>query len=146
MFFLSARGMSLASAAMFRASGSLFSGTDSPVRAASSTLSEAASIILPSAGTLSPASRTTMSPGTSSWLSMVIIVPPRSTLDLAAVICLRASMASSALFSCTTPSTELRITTKSMMNTSVGLSFSYIEVTRESMAATSSMIIIGSFI
>ena len=77
----------------------LLTGTLSPVRAASSIFMLALMRMRPSAGIASPASRITMSPTTRSSLWMVTIFPSRSTLDVAADICCRASMAFSALLS-----------------------------------------------
>ena len=122
MLVLSPSGTSFAPSAIARAPVCLVTGTDSPVRAASSTFMDASSMMRPSAGTLSPASSMTTSPTTSSLLSTLTICPSLSTFDLAAVICFKASMASSALFSCTTPSTELSMTTNNIMKTSDGFS------------------------
>ena len=77
----------------------LVTGTDSPVRAASSTFMLALSSTRPSAGMASPASSSTTSPTTSSSLRMVTVLPSRSTLLVAAAICCKASMAFSALLS-----------------------------------------------
>ena len=82
MFFLSPRGTSPPKIA----STALFTGTLSPVRAASSILRDALSRSLPSAGTASPASSITTSPGTSWLLSMTICFPSLITLHFAAVI------------------------------------------------------------
>ena len=143
---LSARATSFAPSEISMASAVFVTGTDSPVSAASSTFIEASSMMRPSAGMLSPASSTTTSPGTSPALSMVTICPSRSTFDFAAVISLRAAMASSALFSWITPSTELRTTTNNIMKTSDGFSCWYSDVMSDRAAAARRMRIIGSFI
>ena len=120
-------------------------GTLSPVRAASSILSDALSSRRPSAGTASPASSSTTSPGTSRLLSSTRCSPPRSTLHFAAVMVCSASMAASALLSCTTPSTALSSTTARMMNTSVKLSPESAFVAADTAAAAIRMSSIGSF-
>ena len=71
--------------------------------------------------------------------------PPRSTLHLAAVMVCSASMAASALLSCTTPSTAFSSTTMRMMNTSVKLSPLRALVTADTAAAASSISSMGSF-
>ena len=118
MFLRSPRGTSF-SPPRFNTLIILLTGTDSPVRAASSIFMLALSMIRPSAGTESPASSTTISPGTSSSLFKVTIFPSRITLLVAAAISCRAAMAASALLSCTTPSTALIITTAIIIITSV---------------------------
>ena len=75
---------------------SFSTGTDSPVRAASSILRELASSKRRSAGTTSPASRATISPGTNSLESISAMCPSRRTRAAGLDIDLRASMASSA--------------------------------------------------
>ena len=125
----------------------LLAGTDSPVSAASSILSEADSKMRQSAGTESPASRITMSPGTNSLEGTEIWRPSRMTLEVAAVISCRASRASSALDSCTTPSTAFTMTTKRMMMTSaVWFSPEAMPTKALMTAAQSSMMIMGSAI
>ncbi len=116
MFLRSPRGTSSPSAS--RASTILSTGRDSPVSADSSTLRLALSTTRQSAGTASPASRTTTSPGTSSSERTSTIFPSRTTLEVLAAICWRASKASSALDSWTTPRTALTTTTNRMMTTS----------------------------
>ena len=116
MFLRSPRGMSSPWATS--ASTTLSTGSDSPVSADSSTLRLALSKMRQSAGTASPASSTTMSPTTRSSLFTSRILPSRTTFEVLAAICCRASKASSALDSCTTPSTALTTTTKRMMITS----------------------------
>ena len=96
----------------------LLTGTDSPVSAASSIFRLAHSIIRISAGTASPASRITISPGTISSLRTVTRCPPRITFEVDAAIFCRASIAASALLSCTTPSTALITTTAIIIITS----------------------------
>ncbi len=100
------------------ASTCLFTDTDSPVSAASSTFRLAHSVRRTSAGIASPASSTTTSPGTSSSLRTVCCCPSRSTLEVAAAISCSASIAFSALLSCITPNTALMTTTDRIMMTS----------------------------
>ena len=121
-------------------------GTDSPVRAASSTLRLAHSKSRQSAGTESPASSTTTSPTTRSSLRTEIILPSRSTLEVAALISCKAWIAASALLSCTTPSTVFISTTTMIMTVSVGkpTPFSIHSVAADMTAATMRIIIIGS--
>ena len=128
-----------------RGSVNLLTGTLSPVRAASSIFMEALSKMRPSAGTASPASSSTTSPGTSRRLSIVTCCPSRSTLQVAAVMVWRASMAASALLSCTTPRTAFSSTTSRMMMTSVKLSWDRILVTADTAAAASRISSMGSF-
>jgi hypothetical protein len=71
-------------------------GTDSPVRMASSIRSPAASISRRSAGIFSPASRSTMSPGTTPAPSILRRVPSRRTEVRGAIILRMAAIASSA--------------------------------------------------
>ena len=99
MFLRSPSGTSFVSGARLMMSINLLTGTLSPVRAASSIFMLALVRMRPSAGIASPASRITTSPTTRSSLWMVTIFPSRSTLDVAADICCRASMAFSALLS-----------------------------------------------
>ena len=119
---------------------SLSTGTDSPVKAASSTLSELASIKRISAGTISPASNKTISPGTKSWGLTVMTLPSRRTRASGEAISLRASMASSALDSWTTPIMALSTTTRRMMTASC---HSWL-ATKETAAAITRMIIMKS--
>ena len=123
----------------------LFTGTLSPVRAASSIFREADSSSRPSAGTASPASNSTTSPGTRSALCSTVILPSRSTLLVAAVMVCRASMAASALLSCTTPKTAFSSTTARMMITSVSFSPERMLVTADTAAAAIKISSIGSF-
>ena len=118
MFFRSPRGTSF-SPSRFKIETILLTGTDSPVSAASSIFMLALSMIRPSAGTASPASKSTTSPGTRSSLLKVTTLPSRRTLLVAAAISCSASMAASALLSCTTPKTALMITTARIIITSV---------------------------
>ena len=75
------------------------------------------------------------------------ILPSRTTFDIAADISCSAESASSALDSCTTPSTELRMTTNMMMMTSAkSASPLAMPVAAEMAAATISMMIMGSAI
>ena len=145
MFLRSPRGTSSASAASVMASVCFSTGTDSPVRAASSIFMDALSSTRQSAGTESPASRRTMSPGTSSELGRWLILPSRTTLDWAALISCRASRACSLLASWTTPSTELSTTTNRMIAASAHSGSPCRKpATTEMAAATSSMMTIGS--
>ena len=125
---------------------SLLTGTDSPVRAASSIFMEAFSMIRPSAGTASPASSTTTSPGTSSSEWRETCLPSRSTLQVAAVMVCSASMAASALLSCTTPKMALSSTTAMMIMTSAhSFSPESMPVRAETAAAIIRMMSMGSF-
>ena len=72
-------------------------GTDSPVRAASSIFNVFASKRRISAGTTSPASSITISPGTNSLESTSVTCPSRSARAAGLDIDLSASIASSAL-------------------------------------------------
>ena len=92
----------------------LSTGTDSPVRIASSALSPRVSNKRRSAGTRSPASTNTMSPGTNSAASMPIRRPPRSTAERGANIPRIAAMACSARPSCTKPTMAFTMTTAKM--------------------------------
>ena len=94
---------------------SFSTGTDSPVSAASSIFNEAISIKRKSAGTTSPASSITISPGTRSVDFTELVCPSRKTLAFGVDISRKASIASSALDSCTTPITALMITTAKIM-------------------------------
>ena len=97
---------------------SLVTGTDSPVSAASSTFMEWLSMMRQSAGTASPASKITISPMAMSSLLTVTTLPSRSTWEVAAVISISASMAASALLSCTRLMMVLMMTTTRMTSTS----------------------------
>ncbi len=74
-------------------------GTDSPVKDASSIFRFTASTIRPSAGILSPVLRRTMSPGTSSLAGISSSLPPLKTFAIGAASRLNASNAFSALYS-----------------------------------------------
>ena len=116
----------------------------------SSHFMEAHSRIRASAGTASPASSKITSPGTSSSEGTVAGCPSRSTLEWAAVIFFNASMACSALDSCTTPITALSSTTTAMIMVSAKsdrptLPPSNRGITAETTAAAIRMIIMGSF-
>ena len=101
-----------------RVSISFSAGTDSPVNAASSAFKDADSIRRQSAGTESPASRTTISPTTRSSFLMILMTPSRITLQVDAVISFKASIAFSALPSCTTPRIAFKRTTPMMIKNS----------------------------
>ena len=94
-------------------------GTDSPVRAASSICRLADSMIRQSAGTSLPASNRTISPTTKSSAWIWLTCPSRITMQTAADMVCKASMACSALFSWYTPKMALSSTTARMMMTSV---------------------------
>jgi hypothetical protein len=85
-------------------------GTDSPVKAASSTFRLDTSMSLISAGTKSPVSNTTTSPGTKFLASITSGLPSLTTFAWGADILLRADKDSSALFSCIIPNAALRST------------------------------------
>ena len=147
MFLRSPRGTSLPSSSTSRTVAILLTGTDSPVRAASSIFMEALSMMRQSAGTESPASRITRSPTTSSEDGTLTTLPPRTTLLWAADISWSAASASSALDSWTTPRTAFTTTTKLMMITSAKSASPCASPVRAEMtAATMSMMIIGSAI
>ena len=78
---------------------SFSTGTDSPVKAASSIFNEAASNNRISAGTTSPASSITISPGTNSSLLIVNVCPSLKTVAFGVDICFNASIACSAFAS-----------------------------------------------
>ena len=97
MLVLSAKGIKLFSPELiFKISINLLTGTDSPVKVDSSVFILYASINLQSAGTKSPASRTITSPLTKSSLFTTIVFPSLITLDVAAVIFFKESIAFSA--------------------------------------------------
>ena len=124
----------------------LLTGTLSPVRAASSIFKEALSNRRPSAGTESPASSSTTSPGTSSSECRITIFPSRRTLQVAAVMVCSASIAASALLSCTTPKMAFSRTTARMMITSAhSFSPDSMPVKALTPAAIIRMINMGSF-
>src|SRR5699024_2699636 len=84
-------------------------------------------------------------PGTSWALWIETCLPSRSTLQLAAVMVCRASMAASALLSWKTPSTAFSSTTIRMIKTSAKLSPEMKLVTAETAAAIIRMMSMGSF-
>jgi len=88
-----------------RVAASLTTGSLSPVNEASATVSDAVSTRRPSALMASPSRRTRTSPGTMSAAGMRTSPPSRTTLAVAAAIRCSAATASSALRSCTKPST-----------------------------------------
>ena len=92
----------------------LLTGSDSPVRADSSTWRFTASIRRASAGIKSPASTKMTSPTTSSAEGMTSVFPFRMTLQVGEDIFFSASSDFSALLSCTTPRTAFSITTMKM--------------------------------
>ncbi len=81
------------------ASADLLTDKDSPVRTDSSALRLSCSAILKSAGTLSPVSKSTMSPGTKFFASIVLDAPFLTTLQTGSIILWSASMAFSAFHS-----------------------------------------------
>ena len=93
---------------------SFSAGTLSPVSADSSDFKLTLSRRRASAGTKSPASRKIISPGTSSLAAMICSFPSRSTLACGADMFFSASSAFSALLSCTSPITALRMAIKTM--------------------------------
>ncbi len=99
MFFLSPRVTSSLPCFKYKTSISLLTGTDSPVKAASSAFRECDSRIRQSAGTVSPASKTITSPTQISSLLTIATLPSLNTLEVDAVICIKASIAPSALVS-----------------------------------------------
>ena len=141
MFFRSPSGTSFSLAPIN--SINLFTGTLSPVSAASSAFSDALSSNLPSAGTASPASSKTTSPTTNSSLGTMVRMPSRRTRLFACAIFCNASMAFSALLSWYTPNTALMSTTARMMITSAKESFCKTAVTPDTTAAAISTRIIG---
>jgi len=84
-------------------SACFITGRDSPVSMASSTWRTWASTTRPSAGIVTPASRTTMSPGTTSRVGTVVWSPSRTTTQRGAFIRLRDSRDLSAWYSCMKP-------------------------------------------
>ena len=96
---LSPKGTSLEVSLSINMSVILFTGTDSPVIAASSTFILWLSKILQSAGIASPASKTITSPTTKSSLLITLICPSLITLEVAFVISISAEIAFSALLS-----------------------------------------------
>ncbi len=96
-------------------SASFSTGTDSPVRADSSAISSTDRSSRRSAGTRSPVRSSTMSPGTSSALSIVSFFPARMTLAFGELSFFSASMALSARSSWTVPITAFIMTMDSMI-------------------------------
>ena len=88
-----------ATSSAFNTSLSFSTGTDSPVKADSSTFKLAVLASRISAGTTSPASSKTISPGTISVLGISKIAPPRLTWALGVDISFKASIAASDLAS-----------------------------------------------
>ena len=119
---------------------SFSTGTDSPVKAASSIFNELASKRRKSAGTTSPASNRTISPGTNSSLLIVTVWPLRKTLAFGVDISLSASIACSAFASWTTPMIALIMTTAKIIIEST----TSWETTAEIIAAASKTMIIKS--
>ena len=105
-----------------RASECVFVGIDSPVNADSSTLHCHDSLILRSAGTFKPSSSFTMSPGTRFVVLTSISRPSLQTIHCEIVICLRAPISCSALFSCQYPKNAFAVSTIKMKIVSPGLS------------------------
>ena len=97
-------------------------GTDSPVRADSSTLHCHDSVTLISAGTLRPSSTFTKSPGTSSVVLISYSTPSLQTTHREMVIFLRAPISCSALFSCQNPKNAFAVKTNAIKIESPGLS------------------------
>ncbi len=96
----------------------LVTGSDSPVRAASSICRLAVSSRRTSAGTKLPASRKTMSPGTSSRAGTLMRCPSRRMAASGAASFFKASSACSARRSCTTPIIVFRTTIARMASAS----------------------------
>ncbi len=115
MFFLSPTGRF----SSFRTPVVFDTGTDSPVRGDSSTFSCIAVITRASAGTLSPASSSTMSPGTNSSAGMSRSSPSRSTVATGAESFCSNSIARSARYSCTKPSSAEKRTITPMLIASI---------------------------
>ena len=128
-----------------RSTVSFSTGTDSPVNADSSALRLAELISLASAATLSPASSTSKSPGTTSSESISFICPFLKTLACGTDSLFNSSMAFSALFSCITPRTALRMTII-IINNESAKSFSPLinETTKDAAADARRIIIITS--
>ena len=101
------------------ASASFSTGTDSPVREASSAFRLKLSSKRASAGTMSPRLSCNMSPGTSSSDGNTTCFPARMTVAFGDDSFFSASMAFSALLSCTTPTTAFSTTMKRMMTESM---------------------------
>ena len=150
MFFLSPSGTVELPSLSIRTSTILLTGTDSPVRAASSAFMLCSSMRRQSAGTASPASSTTISPTTMSSDFTTCISPSLRTFEVAAVICIRAVIAASALLSWTRLMMVLSTTTTSMTMTSakplsVGFPPASMIATTACMAAAAiSIMIMGS--
>ena len=97
----------------------LSTGTDSPVRADSSTRKACASVSLPSAGTREPASSRTTSPGTSSRAAISWVTPWRITLLVGVASACSDAIAFSARYSWRNPIHALSTTTTKMKIASV---------------------------
>ncbi len=143
MFFRSPRDISFCFPRC-KTSKILSTGTLSPVRAASSIFRLALSKILASAGIESPASKRITSPTTRSSLLTTCGLPSRITLELAADIACKASIAFSALLSWYTPRIEFITTTPKIMITSANDSLAITAVAADIRAATNRMMTIGS--
>ena len=90
-------------------------GTDSPVKAASSTCKFTACINRISAGTCLPASKKTISPGTNNSLGISVCIPFLFTNALGLVNLCNASIALRAFPSCITPITAFNTITTAIM-------------------------------
>ena len=99
---------------------SFSTGTDSPVKAASSILMVFTSNNRISAGTTSPASKITISPTTISSPFTCRCSPSRKTVATGEAIFCNASIASSAFDSWITPTIAFKITTAKITIASVG--------------------------
>ena len=97
-----------------RSLGCLFTATDSPVSAASSTLRLRAVMRRASAGIFSPSWRIIMSPGTTFSSAIICSSPSRITTALVSTNFLRASMVLRALPSCMAPIIALKTSTAVM--------------------------------
>ena len=95
-------------------------GSDSPVRADSSTRHWYTSSKRMSAGTLIPSSNLTISPGTKSVVGISDSNPSRSVTELEMLICLSASIACSACPSCQKPKKAFAVRTRKMKMASPG--------------------------
>ncbi len=95
-------------------SAAFWTGTDSPVRADSSTCNSRTRSRRRSAGTRSPEASSTRSPGTSSDASTRRFSPARITVASVVKARASASSADSALLSCRKPMIELSTTTPRM--------------------------------
>ena len=96
MLVLSARGISDDKGCI-----DLLTGTDSPVRADSSTCKLRSFSSLKSAGTLSPDANNTISPGTKSCEGIRRVCPSRRTFTSVVTVLAKEAIAPSACASCT---------------------------------------------